>query len=220
VESQTCAEPSRTEGIAGSRTNEDNPICRAFATKHRLTRLPENRGVPGSSPGLATTKTPMASGFSAFGASRLITPIGYPIGCWDPNATRVRHSRPSVDRRSGLVRGEVDMIPRRDLGPVCPGVTRCVQLLDLGARCASTPERVDNPAAEDEAGVTESGSQASASIIDTVQTESPRWRALCVRPRRRARPCYPLKGCVPQSGDWSVPPCVICVRWVPSALTV
>src|SRR5438876_6046902 len=29
-------------------------------------RTPENRGVPGSSPGLATAKTPMASAFSCF----------------------------------------------------------------------------------------------------------------------------------------------------------
>jgi hypothetical protein len=69
--------------------------------------------------------------------------------------------------------------------------------------------------------VTETGSaRVSASIIGIVQTESPRWRALCMRSRGRARPCYPLSGCVPQSGAESAPPCVTCVRPLPSALIV
>jgi hypothetical protein len=53
---------------------------RSFAPEGRRDRTTENRGVPGSSPGLATAKTPMASGFSGFRSGLFKTPIGYSIG--------------------------------------------------------------------------------------------------------------------------------------------
>jgi hypothetical protein len=86
-------------------------FCRPFVTKHRLRRLPENRGVPGSSPGLATTKTPMASGFSCFRSGAPMASIGYPIGYPRPDVRRVRDRAPSVHRPSGLVRAKATTIP-------------------------------------------------------------------------------------------------------------
>jgi hypothetical protein len=42
------------------------PLCRRFVTVDARDRTTENRGVPGSSPGLAITKARMVAGFSAF----------------------------------------------------------------------------------------------------------------------------------------------------------
>jgi hypothetical protein len=50
--------PNRPEPTASRqrRTSRDSIICRSFASHAAPMRLPENRGVPGSSPGLAIGK--------------------------------------------------------------------------------------------------------------------------------------------------------------------
>jgi hypothetical protein len=51
--------PNRTEATASSRglRTKNRRFCRSFLSKRALLRLPENRGVPGSSPGLAIPRS-------------------------------------------------------------------------------------------------------------------------------------------------------------------
>ena len=59
----------------------DALACRALGEIAQLVEhTTENRGVPGSSPGLATREIPIASGFSAFWTGSPSAAIGYPIG--------------------------------------------------------------------------------------------------------------------------------------------
>jgi hypothetical protein len=53
AKSQTRPEPRETEGIATDSRDRGTVICRSFVIERVELRLPENRGVPGSSPGLA-----------------------------------------------------------------------------------------------------------------------------------------------------------------------
>jgi hypothetical protein len=53
AESQTHAEPAGSNAIAPGRIRLATVICRSFVSGIAPPRLPENRGVPGSSPGLA-----------------------------------------------------------------------------------------------------------------------------------------------------------------------
>jgi hypothetical protein len=56
---------------------------------------PENSGVPGSSPGLAITKSRMVAGFSGFWSSSREPAIGYSVGYWCPIVRRDKDQKPS-----------------------------------------------------------------------------------------------------------------------------
>ena len=58
----------------------------------------------------------MASGFSCFRSGPPMASIRYPIGYPGPDVTLVREGKPSVHRRSELVRDEVTTIPCRRRG--------------------------------------------------------------------------------------------------------
>jgi hypothetical protein len=58
--------PAKPRASQSAPAIDVSPICRCFTAETRSPRLPENRGVPGSSPGLATAKAPTRSGFSYF----------------------------------------------------------------------------------------------------------------------------------------------------------
>jgi hypothetical protein len=53
AKSQTRKQPAGTTGIERVRQPVELPFCRSFVNLIGAPRLPENRGVPGSSPGLA-----------------------------------------------------------------------------------------------------------------------------------------------------------------------
>jgi hypothetical protein len=61
MKSQIGPYPAESTGIACASTILEWPISRHSVAKTAVPRLPENRGVPGSSPGLATAERPCNS---------------------------------------------------------------------------------------------------------------------------------------------------------------
>jgi hypothetical protein len=66
---QTAPKPMQSAGIWLAETDfdlENRLSSRDFAPERRQDVTPENRGVPGSSPGLAIEESPVVAGYSGF----------------------------------------------------------------------------------------------------------------------------------------------------------
>jgi hypothetical protein len=70
AESQMRAKPTEGDGIAPQYDRTREQICRPFVRKNATARLLENRGVPGSSPGLAIAGCPAHSRYCRARATR------------------------------------------------------------------------------------------------------------------------------------------------------
>jgi hypothetical protein len=126
---------------------------------------PENRGVPGSSPGLAIAKTPVASGFSCFRSEVGAALIGYWIGHSAPNRGDGATRKPSVHRR---VRYEDHTISGRVL--LVRIQSACVRR-EFRLRDEVTPTRVSSSAAP---GCRTTRGDAGATAVSIEAATSPR----------------------------------------------
>ena len=107
---QMNGQPPQFAMFSASRAWRRIPLERAvFRRVERFRPAPENRGVPGSSPGLATRKPAWLRDLLLLGPRRR---GDQRVLDWVPGARvlRVRDRKPSTDQRSGLVRDEVTTI--------------------------------------------------------------------------------------------------------------
>jgi hypothetical protein len=95
VKSQIGPHPHVSEGSRHGVASSNPPLCRRFRRQARLPRLSENRGVPGSSPGLAIRRSACSSATSRHRS------LVFCLAATCHNVARSPKRSPKLQRRAG-----------------------------------------------------------------------------------------------------------------------